>query len=280
MNTQILLVEDNPLTRKGLTYLLEREHYSVVAAPDLNRARQEISRMSFDLVLLDITLPDGDGLSFARELRAEPSPPPIIFLTARDDELDVVSGLELGAEDYITKPFRNRELLLRIRNVFRRYHPATERLEVGQFSFNYTSGELFVAGREVMLTALERKLFICLLENADHVVTRERLLDEIWSASGKSVNDNTLSVYLKRLREKLGSPGSVETIKQLGYRLKTNSEFSSKSSNYPQNSSSGVTPDQPANLPKTSRSFALTSRKSQPGVTPDSLKSPESAHHD
>jgi len=216
---KILLVEDNPLTAKGLLYLLEREHYEVSLAENLAVAHSLLAAHEFDLSLLDISLPDGEGYNFVQQLRARDPHIAIIFLTARDNEDDIVRGLELGADDYITKPFRNRELLLRIHNVLARRHLVSNHLRVGDLEFDYDEQLVRVRGEAIALTALERRLLSCLLENVGRIVTRERLLDEIYSASGRIVNDNTLSVYLKRLREKLGQPGLIQTVKHLGYRL-------------------------------------------------------------
>lgn len=217
---RILLVEDNPLTAKGLMYLLEREHYDVSLAENLATASGLLAAHEFDLGLLDVSLPDGEGYELAHQIRAKDPNIALIFLTARDGEEDVVHGLELGADDYIPKPFRNRELLLRIRNVLARRRLVSNNLHVGPLEFDYHEQLVRVNGSPVELTALERKLLACLLENAGRVVTRERLLDEIYSASGRIVNDNTLSVYLKRLRKKLGQPDLIQTVKHLGYRLK------------------------------------------------------------
>lgn len=215
---KILLVEDNPLTAKGLQYLLEREQYSVDVASSLAEAEANLAARTYCLVLLDVSLPDGSGFSLAETLKRQ-SDTAIIFLTARDDEADVVKGLELGAEDYITKPFRNRELLLRIQKALRPQNGTTKQLQIGKLQFDYSTGEVSIDGQSVILSAVERRLFACLFENIGQVVVRERLLDEIYDASGSFVNDNTLSVYLKRLRQKLGSEVSIETIKSVGYRL-------------------------------------------------------------
>lgn len=219
---KILLVEDNPLTAKGIMYLLEREHYDVSFAENFAAALSMIASHEFDLSLLDVSLPDGEGYDLAGQIRAKDSNIALIFLTARDNEEDVVRGLELGADDYITKPFRNRELLLRIRNVLARRHLVSNRVQVGNVEFDYDEQIVRIDGAPVELTALERKLLGCLLENSGRIVSRERLLDEIYSAYGRIVNDNTLSVYLKRLREKLGQPGLIQTVKSLGYRFKGN----------------------------------------------------------
>lgn len=216
---KILLVEDNPLTAKGLYYLLEKEGYRVDSASSLAEAEANLAGSRYQLAILDISLPDGEGFDLVQAIRHR-SAMPIIFLTARDDEADVIRGLELGAEDYITKPFRNRELLLRIKKALRQSRKDEKKLTVGHFSLNLTNNELTCDGKILVLTAVERQLLVYLMENAGHIVTREQLLDEIYQMSGKTVNDNTLSVYLKRLREKIGRPEAIETVKRLGYRLK------------------------------------------------------------
>lgn len=216
---KILLVEDNPLTAKGLQYLLEREKYSSDVALDLSTARDFLQDRHYHLILLDVSLPDGSGFELARLAREEYPDTPIIFLTAKDDEDDVVAGLELGAEDYITKPFRNRELLLRIRKATRRQSHESSILACGAVSYDVKTNELKVHQKSIILSPLERQLLLCLLENPGQVITRERLLDEIWNASGSVVNDNTLTVYMKRLRTKLDLPGAIVTVKNLGYRL-------------------------------------------------------------
>lgn len=217
MAAKILLVEDNPLTLKGLSYLLERENYRVDAATTSESAREKLNSGHYDLILLDVSLPDGNGFDLAKKICASDSKIPFIFITALDDEADIVRGLELGADDYITKPFRNRELLLRVRNALGRQGKSSEEIKIGEFVLDSASGSFTVGGRAVPLTALERRLLACLMENAGRIVTRERLLDEIWDASGKTVNDNTLSVYLKRLRGKLGDASAIATIKNVGY---------------------------------------------------------------
>lgn len=203
-------------------YLLERERYRVEVASTIKDARQMAGTGKYNLILLDVTLPDGNGFSLADQLRRETSNLPLIFITARDDENDVVRGLELGAEDYIAKPFRNRELVLRIRGALNRHHSANSTRKIGRFSLNPTTGEILLDQQAINLTALERQLLSCFLETPEQIVTRERLLDEIWSASGSIVNDNTVSVYIKRLRVKLGDAAQIETVKNLGYRLHAN----------------------------------------------------------
>lgn len=210
---KILLVEDNPLTAKGLQYLLERENYQVEVARDAKTAREQLT-LDFDLVLLDVGLPDGDGFQLAKQVKTA-----VIFLTAKDREEDIVRGLEIGADDYIVKPFHNRELLLRIQNVLRRKEPRRAKsFKQGALEFDPETREVRFQGRKIMLTALESRILASLLETPGQIITRERILDEIWSASGSIVNDNTVSVYIKRLREKLGAK-TILTVKNLGYRL-------------------------------------------------------------
>ncbi len=221
---RILLVEDNLLTARGLEYLLEREKYDIHLAISVTAARAELEREKFDLVLLDVSLPDGTGFGLARELSDQSLPaerkPAIIFLTAKDDEADVVRGLELGAEDYITKPFHNRELLLRVKKALRKTpENITRILTTKHITLNLDTGETLVDGQKIELTALEIKILACLLEANGAIVTRERLMDEIWTASGSVVNDNTVSVYIKRLRQKLGDVSLIETVKNMGYKL-------------------------------------------------------------
>jgi len=218
MNARVLLVEDNQLTARGLQYLLEREQYQVTVATDLATARQALAQ-DFDLLILDVGLPDGDSFDLVRHLQLELRQTAIIFLTARDQEEDVVKGLELGAEDYITKPFRNRELLLRVKKALRHPQETSRKLIIGHFSLDTEAHELENNEHLVDLTALEYKIICCLMENAGHIVTRDRLLDEIYDASGKIVNDNTLSVYIKRLRQKLLPNDPITTIKNIGYRF-------------------------------------------------------------
>lgn len=221
---RILLVEDNLLTARGLEYLLEREKYDIHLAISVTAARAELEREKFDLVLLDVSLPDGTGFGLARELSDQSLPaerkPAIIFLTAKDDEADVVRGLELGAEDYITKPFHNRELLLRVKKALRKTpENITRILTTKHITLNLDTGETLVDEQKIELTALEIKILACLLEANGAIVTRERLMDEIWTASGSVVNDNTVSVYIKRLRQKLGDVSLIETVKNMGYKL-------------------------------------------------------------
>lgn len=223
MSVEILLVEDNLLTARGLQYLLEREKYRVDNAPDAKTAR-EFALKTYDLILLDVSLPDSNGFELAQFLKNTQPSTPIIFLTAKDEAHNIIHGLELGADDYIIKPFHNRELLLRIQNVLRRFNKGTKLVKFDNLELDVDQSIVKVDGRIVDLTALEYKIFTTLLEQAEKIVPREKILDEIWAASGRVVNDNTVSVYVKRLRQKIGTD-HIQTVKCLGYRLvKTNAK--------------------------------------------------------
>ena len=210
----ILLVEDDAALRDGLTELFTREGYSVTAAANAAEARQNFSAC-IDLIILDVTLPDGNGVSLCQEWRCAGITTPILFLTAKDEEFDVVRGLDAGGNDYVTKPFRMMELLSRIRALLRRNTPA-------QIS---TSGELEIdpahmqvrhSGEIIPLTLTEYKVLNILISNRS-IVTREQLLDVLWDDGAKFVDDNTLSVHISRLREKIGAQ-HIKTIRGVGYQ--------------------------------------------------------------
>lgn len=215
---RILLVEDNLLTVKGLRFLLEHEGFEVEVATNAASALEQFSNHLYDIILLDVGLPDENGFKVADRLKQFTKDTPVIFLTAKDDEDSVVCGLELGADDYIAKPFRNRELITRIRAVLRRENKQTGVIKYGDLTLNTKKNILIVKTEEVELSALEYKIIYLLTINAGQIVSRERLLDEIWDSSGNIVNDNTLTVYIKRIREKIGDK-YIQTIKGMGYKL-------------------------------------------------------------
>ncbi len=214
----ILLVEDNEAIKKGLDYLFMQNDLLLLTAESLKKAKEYINTKIFDLLLLDVTLPDGDGFSFYEEIK-EHIQVPVIFLTAKDLEDDIVHGLELGAVDYIIKPFRNRELLLRINNALKWETNGKKKVSIKDLVIDLESMQVLKEGKEIVLTTLEYKIFLYLVENRGRVVTREALMDKIWDLSGNYVNDNTLTVYIKRIREKLGSDDYLKTIKGMGYRV-------------------------------------------------------------
>ncbi len=214
----ILLVEDNETIRKGLDYLFIQNDFLLLSAENLKKAREYIKTKSFDLMILDVTLPDGNGFDFYKEMKNDIYVP-VIFLTANDLEDDIVRGLELGAVDYIVKPFRNRELILRIENALKFKREDKKILHILDIQIDLESMQVVRDGSEILFTPLEYKVFLFLVENAGHVVTREAILDKIWDLAGNYVNDNTLTVYVKRIREKLGRDDVIKTIKGIGYRV-------------------------------------------------------------
>ncbi len=221
----ILLVEDDQSILLGLTYSLETEGYRVTPCSTVLCACSLLEKEPFDLVLLDLTLPDGSGYQVCRTARAA-SETPVIFLTACDDEVNVVMGLDMGADDYITKPFRLRELLSRIKMVLRRNERSTEGgsiIQIGSLQVNTSQGKVFRKDTDVLLTALEYRLLLTLLNHEGQILTRNQLLEGIWDVGGEFVNDNTLTVYIKRLREKIeddpAHPEIIQTVRGMGYRI-------------------------------------------------------------
>lgn len=225
---KILLVEDDKTIASGLEYSLKQEGYEIILCHNAERAKKVISGQigEIDLCLFDLSLPDGSGYELC-EMVKKSEDKPVIFLTAHDDEVNVVMGLDMGADDYITKPFRIRELLSRIRSVLRRYHKQTgaqpkAMIEIEKVRINTSEGKVYKNGEEVLLTALEYRLLLTFANNLGQVLTRNQLLERIWDVAGDFVNDNTLTVYIKRLREKLEdnpqSPTIIKTVRGLGYK--------------------------------------------------------------
>ena len=225
MLQKILLIEDEPDIRKTLEYNISREGYDVVSAPSLSEGRNHLNSGSFSLILLDLMLPDGSGLDLCREIKSdkEKVATPIIILTAKDDEVDKVVGFELGADDYVTKPFSVRELILRIKAVLKRGERKQENLEVqrqfGELLIDVDSHEVFVNDQSITLTALEFKLLRQLVDRRGRVQSRDQLLSDVWGYSA-DVTTRTVDTHIKRLREKLGSMGKyVQTIRGVGYKF-------------------------------------------------------------
>lgn len=218
---KILLVEDSETIVIGLKYLLEQEGFSIISAKTKLEAEDIISKQEVDLVLLDITLPDGNGFDICKFIK-EKQDVPVIFLTAQDEETSVVIGLDLGADDYITKPFRTRELISRINSVLRRYGKSVEKANIIQYKnikIDTNMARVYKDNEEIVFTSLEYKILLMLFTNQNKLITREQLLDKIWDFAGNFVNDNTLTVYIKRIREKLGDEGIIKTVRGLGYRV-------------------------------------------------------------
>ena len=225
--TKILLVEDDDQIASYLGELLRAEGFDTQIAGSKKEASECLLVQAFDLVLLDVSLPDGNGFSICAEIKKEYEIP-VIFLTASGDEYSVVAGLDMGADDYIAKPFRPRELISRIRSVLRRCKKEQRILSCGDLKVNVSSATVTKGEKELFLSALEYRLLLLLLQNKCQILTRNQLLEEIWDASGEYVNDNTLSVYMKRLREKIEenpqSPRLLHTIRGIGYRMEDRTE--------------------------------------------------------
>lgn len=225
--TKILLVEDDGQIASYLGELLRAEGFDTQISGSKKEAGECLLAQAFDLVLLDVSLPDGNGFSICAEIKREYEIP-VIFLTASGDEYSVVAGLDMGADDYIAKPFRPRELISRIRSVLRRCKKEQRILSCGDLKVNVSSATVTKGEKELFLSALEYRLLLLLLQNKGQILTRNQLLEEIWDASGEYVNDNTLSVYMKRLREKIEEnpqiPRLLHTIRGIGYRMENRTE--------------------------------------------------------
>lgn len=217
---KIMLVEDNEAIIMGLEYLLSQEGYQVYTARTAAEAGRFPERESCDLVLLDIGLPDGNGFELCRKIKREYQIP-VIFLTAREEEADVVKGLDLGADDYVIKPFRNRELVSRIKSVLRRSGKGSPLLHCGDIVMNTETCRVKRGTEEIALTRLEYRILLNMMSWPGRLFTRDEILADIWDVSGNFVNDNTLSVTMKRLREKLGDSDAqiIRTVRGMGYRM-------------------------------------------------------------
>jgi len=219
---RVFVIEDDKAIAKNLVLLLRSEGFTVTHAPTRGEALAMLDGQKFDLALIDISLPDGNGFTVCTEIK-ETQDIPVIFLTASGDEASVVTGLNIGADDYITKPFRPRELIARIGNALRKSRRSESAFEVGGLHVDTASGVVKKHGNEVFLSALEYRLLLVFINNPKNIITRGRLLDELWDAAGEFVNDNTLTVYIKRLREKIEDdpvgPQIILTVRGTGYRL-------------------------------------------------------------
>ena len=218
----IFLLEDDEAIGIGLVYSLQNEGYTVTHAKTVKEATKIIAEKTFSLYLLDLTLPDGSGYDVCKQIK-EMGDLPVIFLTAYDDEVNVVMGFDLGADDYISKPFRLKELTARIKSVLRRYNKETADgiIKIKDVTINTTSAKVSKAGEEIILTAMEYRLLLILLNNRGRILSRTQLLENIWDIDGDFVEDNTLTVYIKRLRDKIedepNKPEIIKTVRGLGY---------------------------------------------------------------
>lgn len=218
---KLLLVEDDATLIRMVRDFLTSDGFQVCAVTGQTAAQAAMDREKPDLALVDISLAEGNGFGVFADAKSREIP--VIFLTASSDEFSVVTGLDMGADDYISKPFRPRELVSRIRNVLRRTKKRTSIISLGDLTIDTDRGSVHREGQEVYLSALEYKLLLVFLQHRGQTLTRDRLLEEIWDCAGDFVSDNTLTVYIKRLREKIEpdaqNPRYIRTVRGLGYRL-------------------------------------------------------------
>lgn len=221
----VLVVEDDEIILEGLQISLRQDGYEVLTATTQKAAFEMIkSGVKLDICLLDVMLPDGDGYTICKEIR-KLSSLPILFLTACDDEVHTVLALEQGADDYIAKPFRIRELLARMKAILRRSNQNgldTNIMQVGENQVHLQTGKVYRGEQEIVLTAMEYKLLLIFINHRGQALSRQQILNDIWDQVGDYVNDNTLTVYIKRLREKLGASEQnqmIQTVRGVGYRM-------------------------------------------------------------
>lgn len=220
----IFLLEDDDAIALGLCYSLQNEGYNVTLAKSVSEATDIVEKNDFALYILDLTLPDGSGYDVCKKIKSI-GDRPVIFLTAYDDEVNVVMGFDLGADDYITKPFRLKELLVRIKSVLRRYNRTggDATVKIKNITINTNEAKVYKNGEEIVLTAMEYRLLLILLNNRGKVLSRSQLLENIWDVEGDFVEDNTLTVYIKRLRDKTeedaASSQIIKTVRGLGYMI-------------------------------------------------------------
>ena len=213
---QILLVEDNKAITKALTYNLEQNKYKVLCAENVAQTLTILEQEKIDLIILDVTLPDGNGFELYKTIKKKYGIS-TIFLTAKDEESDVVKGLELGAEDYVTKPFSTRELIARINKVLLR-NKKHNIIKIQDITCNLDKMCIYKGEEELSFSSLELKILMLLFTNLNKVITRDYIIEKIWDWTGNDVFDNTITVYMKRIRQKLGSP-IITTVKGIGYRI-------------------------------------------------------------
>lgn len=212
---KLLLVEDDIFLREGMTDLFEKEGYYVAAAANKLQAEELLCRNTFDVIALDVLLPDGNGLDICRSLRGKNISVPVVFITACDDENEIVAGLDAGADDYVTKPFRSMELLARIRSLLRRNSKNV--IVSGDITVDAENMSVLKNGCNIYVTPTEFQILLRLVRSNGAIVTRASLLANIWDNDGSYIDDNTLSVHVSRLREKVGA-GRIATVRGIGYR--------------------------------------------------------------
>lgn len=219
---RILLVEDDPAIVKNLTEILKREDFLVDSASGQSRAMELMAKNNYDLCLLDISLEEGNGFAACRAIKDQ-GDTPVIFLTASGDEFSVVAGFDMGGDDYVKKPFRPRELISRMKNALRRTGRQNNIIELEGLCVDLDKGIVKKNEAEIFLSALEYRLLLVFLNHRGMILSRTRLMEEIWDMAGDFVNDNTLTVYIKRLRDKIEpdpqNPSIIKTVRGLGYRV-------------------------------------------------------------
>lgn len=223
--TKILIVEDDDTIRLGLKFYLEQEQFEVHETSNIKDTEKLLkTNLNLDLILLDINLPDGDGFDLFKKIK-KIKDIPVIFLTVNDLEVSIVRGLDMGADDYITKPFKARELISRINSVLRRtgLKDNSNIITIKKITIDLNQAKVLKDGKDLMLTALEYKILLVLALNPNQVFTREKILADIWDVDESFVNDNTLTVYIKRIREKIEddptNPQIIKTIRGIGYQI-------------------------------------------------------------
>tara|TARA_B100001250_G_scaffold281644_1_gene243911 strand:- start:2386 stop:3081 length:696 start_codon:yes stop_codon:yes gene_type:complete len=226
MASRVLIIEDEPDIRKTIDYNLSKESFEVVQAASIQEGEKALASNKIDVVILDLMLPDGSGLTLCRDIKSEPKTKhiPVIILTAKTEEVDRVVGFELGADDYVTKPFSVRELILRVKAILKRgvsKEITTDNVQdsFGELTINYDEHQAYINNQEISLTALEFKLLKHLINRKGRVQTRDQLLEDVWGYSS-NVTTRTVDTHIKRLREKLGIVGDhIQTIRGVGYRF-------------------------------------------------------------
>ncbi|MCQ4923407.1 response regulator transcription factor [Tissierella carlieri] len=220
---KILLVEDDATLAMGIEYTLKNEGYAADVANTFSKGKELVDKIGYDLIILDIGLPDGNGFELCKYIRKDKTTP-VIFLTAQDEEVNIVMGLDIGGDDYITKPFRIKELISRIKAVLRRASNVTQRdiLISGDIRLNLIEYKAYIKGELIQLTPSEYKLLNILMNNSHQVLSRTKILESLWDVDGEFVDDNSLSVYIRRLREKIeedsSNPVYIKTVRGVGYR--------------------------------------------------------------
>ena len=222
----ILMVEDDSTIAFAVKYAVEQEGFNLDIAENLENARKIVNSKEYDLILLDVMLPDGNGYEFLKQLREHDEDTPVIFLTACDEEVNIVMGLDIGGDDYITKPFRVRELISRINAILRRKGKSQDSnkkiLKFKNISIHTLEARVFKNNEEIFLTSAEYKLLLILIQNKNMVLSRAQILEKLWDVTYDFINDNTLRVYIKRLREKIeydsSKPQYILTVRGIGYK--------------------------------------------------------------